>query len=163
ANESGKTTFASALTAALYGLEADGRRHRGRLTPQEQYEPWDGRAYALEMTFDHKGKRYTVNRHFKRGSVTVFEEGRGNVTEEFRLGSGEYRIGEEMLGLTIAQFARSALWLQEGPPDLAGADVRPDGSVATLLEREASSVSGDASAQAALEVLESALRQYPVG
>ena len=161
-NESGKTTLAAALAAALYGLNDDGRRHRA-LTPRKQYEPWDGGAFALELTFETGSGRYTVNRNLARGTVTVFEEGRGNVTEDFRHGSGEYMIGEELLGLSLEQFARSALCLQEGPVGLAGDDVRPDVRVATLLERQASSVAGDLSAQSALNVLDLALQRYPVG
>lgn len=161
-NESGKTTLAAALTAGLYGLDRDGRHYPRRLSPHQQYEPWAGGTYALELVFESKGKRYTVNRHFARGTVTVFEEGAGNVSEEFRVGT-EYPIGEQILGLSVDQFARSSLWLQHGPSRFTGDDVRPDGSISTLLERQASSVSGDASAQGAISVLETALRQYPHG
>ena len=93
----------------------------------------------------------------------MFEDGRGNVTEDFRVGADEYPIGEQLLGLSVDQFARSALWLQEGPGRLAGEGVRPDASLSSTLERQASSVSGDASAQAALAVLDAAVRQYAVG
>ena len=162
-NEAGKTTLAAAVAAALYGLDSDARRYRGRLTPLQQFEPWNGAAYALEVVLETGGKRFTITRHFGRDSVTVFEEGRGNVTEDFRVGAGEYPIGEQLLGLSVDQFARSALWLQEGPGRLAGEGVRPDGSLSAMLERQASSVSGDASAQAALAVLDAAVRQYALG
>lgn len=162
-NEAGKTTLAVAISAVLYGLNDDGRRYRGQFTPRQQYEPWGAGTCALEMEFETGRGRYTVNRNFTRGTVSVFEEGRGNVTEDFRHGSGEYMIGEELLGLSLEQFARSALLLQEGPIGLAGAEVRPDSKVATLLERQASTVVGDLSAQSALAVLEGALAKYTVG
>jgi DNA repair exonuclease SbcCD ATPase subunit len=162
-NEAGKTTLAAAISAALYGLQDDGRRTRGMFTPFKQYQPWLGGAFALEMTFETEKGRFTVNRHFGRGTVTVFEDGRGNVTEDFRHGSGEYMIGEELLGLSLEQFARSALLLQEGPVGLSGAEVRPDGKLAPLLESQASPVIGDLSAQSALAVLDGALQKYAIG
>ena len=163
ANEAGKTTVAAAISAALYGLNDDGRRYRGMFTPRKQYEPWSSGAFTLELAFETSKGRYTVNRHMARGTVTVFEEGRGNVTEDFRHGSGEYMIGEELLGLSLEQFARSALLLQEGPIGLSGSEVRPDGKLATLLESQASSVVGDLSAQSALAVLDGALAKYALG
>jgi len=65
-NERGKTTFAAAITAALFGLESDKRSWRdGRVTPLEHYRPWaNGRAYALELEFDLGGHRYVVTRNF---------------------------------------------------------------------------------------------------
>lgn len=162
-NEAGKTTLAAAIAAALYGLEEDRRSYHGRLTPREQFEPWDGRPYALELTFEADGRRYTVNRHFGRGSVSIFADGAGDVSEDFRTGPGVYALGEMLLGLNLDQFVRSAFWLQPGPGRLAGPEVRPDASLASMLERQASTGTGDASAQAAIEVLEGALRQYPLG
>src|SRR5262245_12215993 len=162
-NEAGKTTVAAAISAALYGLNDDGRRFRGMFTPRKQYEPWSPGPFSLELTFETNKGRYTVNRHLGKGTVTVFEEGRGNVTDDFRHGSGEYMIGEELLGLSLEQFARSALLLQEGPIGLSGSDVRPDGKLATLLESQASSVVGDLSAQSALAVLDGALQKYTLG
>ena len=162
-NESGKSTVAAAIAAALYGLDEDRRGYRGRLTPRDQFEPWDGKPYAIELAFEVGSERYTVNRHFGRQKVTVYREGTGDVTEEFRTGPNEYSIGEMLLGVNVDQFVRSALWLQPGPGRFAGGEVRPDDQLSSLLERQASSVSGDASAQAALDVLENALRQYPVG
>src|SRR5262249_14776220 len=128
-----------------------------------QYEPWSPGPFAIELTFETTKGRYTVNRNFPKGTVSVFEEGRGNVTEDFRHGSGEYMIGEELLGLSLEQFARSALLLQEGPIGLSGTDVRPDGKLATLLESQASSIVGDLSAQSALAVLDGALQKYMLG
>jgi energy-coupling factor transporter ATP-binding protein EcfA2 len=162
-NESGKSTLAAAIAAALYGLEEDRRGYRGRFTPREQYKPWDGKTYAVELVFDVGGKRYTVNRNFERDTVSVYAEGEGEVSEEFRTGPNEYSVGEFLLGVNVDQFARSALWLQLGPGRLAGPEVRPDESLSSMLERQASSVSGDASAQTALNVLDAALRHYAVG
>jgi DNA repair exonuclease SbcCD ATPase subunit len=158
-NERGKTTLAAAITAALYGLDADKRSWRDRATPLEQHRPWSGRPYALELEFELGDRRYVVNRHFGNNRLTVLTDGR-DTTEEFRHGSGEYKLGEELLGMSADQFARSALWLQPGPGRLGGPDVRPDGSLTTLLESMASSVSGDATAAQAVGVLELALRHY---
>jgi energy-coupling factor transporter ATP-binding protein EcfA2 len=161
-NEAGKSTLAAAVAAALYGLDEDRRGYRGRFTPREQYQPWDGRPFALELVFEVDGKRYTVNRHFERGTVSVFAEGRGDVSEDFRTGPGVYSIGEMLLGLNLDQFVRSAFWLQPGPGRLSGGDLRPDASLASMLERQATTGTGDASAQAAIDVLEGALRHYPL-
>ncbi|MEP7029206.1 MAG: AAA family ATPase, partial [Candidatus Eisenbacteria bacterium] len=160
-NELGKTTLASAITAALFGLESDKRSYRdGRATPFDHYKPWNGRPYALELEFDVRGKRYVINRHFGNNKLTVLEDGR-DVTEDFRHGSGEYKVGEELLGLSgPEQFARTALWLQPGPTRLGGDDVRPDASLTALLDGMASSVTGDASSAGAMQVLDDALRNY---
>ena len=160
-NERGKTTLASAITAALFGLEGDKRTYRdGKSTPLDHYRPWNGRPYAVELEFDARGKRYVVNRHFGNNKLTVLEDGR-DATDEFRHGSGEYKVGEELLGLSgPEQFARTALSLQSGPTRLGGEDVRPDSSLTTLLEGMASSVTGDASSTNAIRLLDEALRNY---
>jgi len=160
-NEKGKKTFAAAITAALFGLESYKRSWRdGRVTPLEHYRPWaTGRAYALELEFDLGGHRYLVTRNFATQRVSVLQDGR-EATEEFRHGSGEYKVGEELLGMSVEQFAKSALLLQPGPTRLGGEDVRPDGSLTTLLDSMASSVTGDASSAHALRVLDEALRNY---
>jgi len=160
-NERGKTTLASAITAALFGLDGDKRAYRdGKSTPLDHYRPWNGRTYAVELEFDARGKRYVVNRHFGNNKLTVLEDGR-DATEEFRHGSGEYKVGEELLGLSgPEQFARTALSLQPGPSRLGGDEVRPDSSLTTLLEGMASSVTGDASSTHAIKLLDEALRNY---
>ena len=158
-NERGKTTLAAAITAALYGLDGDKRSYRDRMTPLEQHRPWSGKPYALELEFDLEGRRYVVNRHFGNARMTVLTDGRDS-TEEFRVGSGEYKVGELLIGMNADQFARSALWLQAGPGRLGGADVRPDGTLTTLLESMASSVSGDATTAQAVAILDEALKNY---
>jgi DNA repair exonuclease SbcCD ATPase subunit len=159
-NERGKTTLAAAIHAALFGLEADRRGYRGTSTPLDHYRPWNGRPYAVELEFDARGKRYVVSRHFGNGKLTVLEDGR-DATQDFRHGSGEYKVGEELLGLSgPEQFARTAVSLQPGPTRFGGEDVRPDGSLTTLLEGMASSVTGDASSTNAIRVLDEALRNY---
>ena len=158
-NEKGKTTLAAALAAALYGLDADRRPYRDRATPLEQHRPWSGRPYALELEFELADRRYVVHRHFGNGRLTVLQDGR-DVTETFRHGSGEYKLGEELLGMSADQFARSALSVQPGPGRLGGTEVRPDGTLTALLESMASSVSGDATAAQAISVLDDALRHY---
>jgi hypothetical protein len=160
-NERGKTTLAAAITAALFGLESDKRAHRdGRATPYDHYKPWSGRPYAVELEFDVRDKRYVITRHFGNNKLTVLENGR-DVTEDYRHGSGEYKVGEELLGLSgVEQFARTALSLQGGPMRLGGEEVRPDGSLTTLLEGMASSVTGDASSSNAVQLLDQALKSY---
>lgn len=160
-NERGKTTLAAAITAALFGLESDKRAHRdGRATPYDHYKPWSGWPYAVELEFDVRDKRYVVTRHFGNNKLTVLEDGR-DVTDDYRHGSGEYKVGEELLGLSgVEQFARTALSLQGGPMRLGGEEVRPDGSLTTLLEGMASSVTGDASSANAIQLLDQALKGY---
>lgn len=160
-NERGKTTLAAAITAGLFGLETDRRSYRdGTATPYDHYKPWSGRPYALELEFDVRDKRYVINRHFGNNRLTVLEDGK-DVTESFRHGSGEYKVGEELLGLSgPEQFARTALFLQGGPSRLGGEDVRPDGTLTTLLEGMASSVTGDASSSNAIRLLDDALKGY---
>ncbi len=104
--------------------------------------------------------RVTATRHFGNDKLSILRDGT-DVKDEFRHGSGEYKIGEELLGLAgPEQFARTALWLQGGPTRFGGDDVRPDGTLTALLDGMASSVTGDASSANAIQLLDESLRNY---
>lgn len=151
-NEAGKSTLASAITAALYGLDADRRGHRGRKTPLDRYRPWSGGSYGLELLLDRDGRELRITRDFDQGTVEV-HEGSRDVTAGFRRGK-DVEIGEILTGLTRAQFELSAFVPQ-------GQIVWDDpSSLAEALQRAADSQSGESTAAAAIDVLQGALDQY---
>ena len=151
-NEAGKSTLASAITAALYGLDADRRGHRGRKTPLDRYRPWSGGNYGLELLLDREGRELRIVRDFEQGTVVVYDGSR-DVTVEFRRGK-EVEIGEILTGLTRAQFELSAFVPQ-------GQIVWDDpSSLAEALQRAADSQSGESTAAAAIATLQGALDQY---
>ncbi len=70
-NETGKSSLLAALSAALYGLEADRRSHKV-LTPLERWRPWDGGTYRVELDLECEGETWTIKRDFGRGTVEVW-------------------------------------------------------------------------------------------
>ncbi|HEY7729161.1 MAG TPA: AAA family ATPase, partial [Candidatus Eisenbacteria bacterium] len=62
-NESGKSSFAAAVTATLFG----------HATPQAEalQKPWSGARYAAAVTFEAGGARYRVSRDFDTHAVRV--------------------------------------------------------------------------------------------
>ena len=59
-NERGKTSLLHAIVAGLYGLDADGRRHRNGQTPLDRWRPWDGGTYRVELDVESEGETYTI-------------------------------------------------------------------------------------------------------
>jgi uncharacterized protein YhaN len=62
-NESGKSSFAAAVTATLFG----------HMTAQAEslQKPWNGARYAATLTFEAAGSRYRVTRNFETHAVRV--------------------------------------------------------------------------------------------
>lgn len=71
-NESGKSTLAAAILAALCGFpkrKASGEKVKLR----DVYEPWDSEIYALEMDISAGSKKLRIERDFAKDSFTVRE------------------------------------------------------------------------------------------
>ncbi|RKZ13466.1 hypothetical protein DRQ32_01525 [bacterium] len=151
-NEAGKSTLASAITAALFGLDGNRTRHRKGMTPLERFKPWGGGNYGLELLLDRAGRELRITRDFEQGTTTV-HDGTRDITQEFRRGK-EVEVGEQLTGLTRVQFALSAFVPQgqivwDNPSALSEA-----------LQRVADSQGGENTAAEAIEVLQSGLDQY---
>ena len=161
-NERGKSSLLHAVAAALYGLDADGRRFRGLLTPLERWRPWDEGNYRIEVELDAGGERYTVQRDFARGTVEVWN-GRGQeVTAEFFAGKDDYPVGQRFFGLDVEEFAKCA-FLRQGELEQVVPDQEKDRRVSTLharLEKAADTRSGDSSAIEAIAALDRAAAKF---
>jgi DNA repair exonuclease SbcCD ATPase subunit len=160
-NERGKSSLIAAITAGLYGLDADRRTHRV-ITPQERWRPWSGGAYRLELEVEHEEERYVVRRDFERGTVEVWN-GRGQeVTADFRQGKEDYSVGRHLFGLDAEEFEKCALVRQGELDQVVPGDerLRRASTLHARLENAADTRVGDTNASEALQVLEGALKRY---
>jgi DNA repair exonuclease SbcCD ATPase subunit len=151
-NESGKSTLAAAIRAALYGLEGDRRKSRGKPSELERFRPWTGGPYGVRLELEHDGQEYAIERDFERSSVRVLVGGLDR-TQEFQA-QGEIQVGQALCGLTRRQFELSCF---VGQGDVVFADAS---ELAEALQRVAASEAGAATAARALAVLDDALQQY---
>ena len=160
-NERGKTSMLHAIAAALYGLEGDGRRHRGLLTPLERWRPWDGGEYRVELALERDGQPYDIVRDFGRGTVSVRGSRGEELAPEFRDGKDEFNVGRKLLGLDFDEFVKCAFWRQ-GELDDVVPDQERERRVSTLharLEEAVDSREGKGTAVNALQVLDRAMQK----
>ena len=160
-NETGKSSLLAAISAALYGLEADRRSHKV-LTPLERWRPWDNGAYRVELELECEGDTYTVKRDFERGTVEVWDDRGLEVTASFREGKDAFPVGKKLLGLDLEEFEKCALVRQGELDQVVPGDerTRRGGTLQARLESAADTRGGDTSAAEALQVLQGALRRY---
>ena len=151
-NESGKSTLAAAIRAALYGLEADRRRNRGKTSEWERFRPWEGGAYGLRLELWHDGRELVIERDFERASVRVLSGGEDR-TQSYQ-SNGQIQVGQALTGLTRRQFELSCFVAQG---DVVFADA---GELGEALQRVAASEASGSTAARALSVLDEALQQY---
>ena len=151
-NEAGKTTLVEAVLAALYGLDHDKRKKRGRLTEWERFRPWSGDAYGLTLLLSHRGEELTIERDFKEDSVRVLQGG-SDLTDRYRSGR-QLLVGETLLGLSRAQFLHCA-FVRQG--EVAWGDASGLGEA---LQRVADSSTGESTAAQALLALQKGLDEY---
>ncbi len=112
-NENGKSTVMAFIKMMFYGSD----RGSAQLTKniRKKYTPWDGDKMAGYIDFEHKGKKYRLEREFKSSNSTdrVFL---------LDLDLGEKRVaspdvGNQFFGLTAAAFERSVFIGQLGYPE----------------------------------------------
>lgn len=110
-NGTGKSTLAAFIRAMLYGL-SDTRKTSLDENERRKYKPWDGRAFGGSLTFEYRGRSYTVERSFaQRASSDTFRlinSDTGAVCHDF-----SENLGEELFGLDRDGFAATIL-LSEG-------------------------------------------------
>ena len=160
-NERGKSSLFAAITAGLYGLDADKRTHR-MLTPVDRWRPWQGGTYRVELEVQAGDERYSIQRDFETGTVQIMN-GRGqDVTQEFRQGRDDYLVGKKLLGLDAAEFEKCVLLRQGELDQVVPLDekARRASTLHARLENAADTKVGDTNATEAVQVLDGALRRY---
>ena len=98
-NEDGKSTVATFIKTMFYGTGNSSTKIR------QKYTPWDGSAMAGRIFFEHDGKKYCLERIFRKTDSS------DNITLT-DLDSGEKinttkNLGQDFFGLSSAAFERS--------------------------------------------------------
>ncbi len=100
-NEDGKSTIMAFIKMMFYG----GKGGSKIKTSRSKYFPWNGKAPAGSITFEHKGRNYRIEREFKGSNSTdkvfLFDLDMGTKT------AAAADIGKELFGLSEAAFERS--------------------------------------------------------
>ncbi len=156
-NESGKSTLAAAILAALYGFPRQRASRENPIKIKEQYRPWRGGAFAVEMEMECRERRYIVKRDFENEVVTVYDGRTGKeITGEFSSGKDRVDLGEALTGLSREDFIKCCFVGQREIESL-----RDAGSLTHALQKIASSQQGDVAAGEALAALQIAVdRNY---
>ncbi|HZI94091.1 MAG TPA: AAA family ATPase [Patescibacteria group bacterium] len=158
-NESGKSTLAAAVLAALYGFPRERASRDRPIKLKEQYRPWSGGPYAIEMDLECRDRAYTVRRDFDRDTAAVLDGQTGrDITAEFSRGKDQLDFGESLTGLTREDFIRCGFVGQKEVEALRDAS-----GLTHALQRIASSQQGDVVAGEAIEAIEHALDRDYVG
>ena len=118
-NESGKSSFASAVSAALFGFAT--------VEPEERVRPWNGSKHQVSVTFQSATGRFRVARDFESHRVTVdrLADGSDEVQTTVFRGvanprgrSAEQLQYEELLrgwfGFSDARLFRESVYVGEG-------------------------------------------------
>ncbi|HEY3174300.1 MAG TPA: AAA family ATPase [Candidatus Polarisedimenticolia bacterium] len=148
-NESGKSTLAAAILAALYGLPRQRATRDRPIKMKEQYRPWSGGAFAVELDVDCRERSYTIRRDFDQDTVVVLDGATGKeITAQFSRGKDHVDLGEALTGLTREDFSRCCFVGQREIESLRDAE-----GLTHALQRIASSQKGDVAAGEALAAL----------
>ena len=105
-NGFGKSTTAAFIRIMLYGFEGESKRTIIE-NERKRWEPWQGGVYGGSMTFEEKGRVYTVRRTFGRKAIEdTFEL----IDEATNLPSDDYstELGRELMGVDSQSYMRSA-------------------------------------------------------
>ncbi|HZE89919.1 MAG TPA: AAA family ATPase, partial [Verrucomicrobiae bacterium] len=156
-NESGKSTLAHAILAALYGFPAGQRRSEARPIPDvDVHRPWSGGEYLVEMDVEAGGRVYTVRRDFGKKEEVVREWRTGkDISAEFTTAKDTLDFGGRLTGLDRDDFTRSVFVRQS-----EAREIRDAAGVTAALQRIATSQQGDVAAAEAIEILRTSTRAY---
>jgi len=148
-NESGKSTLAASILAALYGFPRERATRDRPVKLKEQYRPWSGGPFAVELELECRQRAFIVRRDFDQETVTVHDgHTGGEITQEFSRGKDHLDFGEMLTGLSREEFIRTCFVGQREIDMLGDA-----ASLTNALQRTASSQHGDVVAGEAIEAL----------
>lgn len=101
----GKSTFAAFVRVMFYGFEGENKR-KGTENERKRYQPWQGGSYGGSLTFEARGKRYTVTRSFTEKKTTDIFDLRSADTN---LPSTDFseNLGVELFAINSESFART--------------------------------------------------------
>ena len=144
-NESGKSTLASAIIAALCGFPK--RRQAGEsLKSRDVFKPWDSDKYSIEMNVEAGGRRLRIERDFARDKFVVRDRDTNkDISAEF-----DSDLAQQFFGLPAEDFRRTAF--------ISGKEAHTFSSSKNIQARLSALVDGsqeDSSADIAIAALES--------
>lgn len=102
-NEDGKSTVAAFIKTMFYGTGRNTKNLAESL--RMKYTPWDGSTMAGRIFFEHEGKKYCLEREFRRSDstdrITLTDLDSGKTVD-----TGE-SVGQQFFGMSQAAFERS--------------------------------------------------------
>ncbi len=102
----GKSTLAAFVKAMFYGFAGEGRKNDID-NERRRYRPWQGGVYGGSLVFEANGKNYEIVRRFgtkaKDDSFAIYDATTNMPTGDFTV-----NVGEELFGIDMESFARSA-------------------------------------------------------
>ena len=127
-NEDGKSTVSAFIKAMFFGT---GRNTKSLAdSARLKYTPWDGSVMAGRIYFEHEGKRYCLEKEFRKSDstdrITLTDSDSGKVAE-----TGE-NIGARFFGMSAAAFERSLF--------ISGGDFIKDGVAAGEINGKLSNI-----------------------
>ena len=154
-NGFGKTTLAEFIRAMFYGFPRKSKTLEKSL--RQKYAPWNGGQYGGNLTFEHQGRRYRIERTFganpKADTFSVIDLAENRKTNRFT-----EEIGQEIFSLDAESFERSTYLPQAGTDgELATASILS--KLSNLVEDSADVGSYD-KALTALRAVRSAMIPY---
>lgn len=157
-NEMGKSTLISAILAAFYGIVEDERATRDKRPRRKNVLPWsDPENFGIRLDFTMDTTHWQIERDFNNGQVHLIDRDSGkDHAADYHKGRGVYHIGEELIGLSCADFLKSFYMKQEEI-----LEIRDAGGLTPHVQRVATAREGGATSENAIERLRSALRNYP--
>jgi DNA repair exonuclease SbcCD ATPase subunit len=146
-NEAGKSTLATAIAAALYGV---GRR-------RDAWRPWSGAPYAATLRYElDDGRTYEVQRNFEEPkAVRVYDRNGTDVAGEVAIAKIP-APGETHLGVPYDVFVNASCVRQQE----IGVDDERGSAIASALSRALDGGPKDNAAVQAIAALDRALRDH---
>ncbi len=159
-NETGKTTLAEALFAALYGVEHRESVKNTFLPHASRWRPIANSpaAFGAELRAVHNGREIVAAWDFNARLLKVTDALTGkDLTDDFRVGRNEYDLGRQLTGWTPEEF-RKVCFIGQGEVS----DANSVQGISALVQRFAATAPGEnTTAAEAIVALDRAIREYP--